>query len=1036
MSSSRSKRCVPASLLAWAAALLLALPVLSAPESVDLPALSLRARAVLDAAKRNDRVALRGMVEVRDPPWAEDPWALAHELILHGHRRAARALATASPRLDLRPLADYVRRLERRPPSPALWRQREALHRLAGEEDWYGVRKTADVAATGAEPATVPAVGIRQALASALEELGKPVEAMAMAREAARVAERMGWWSAAAESLDWAQGFADQLRDDAGMLEILERKLVVASRRGDQRKTAHALTNMATVQGRLGNYDAALSSYRQILARHADALRVADRAHIHVSTAMAEQNLGHIANAQREARRALDRAREACAEARRTKAKKSVCDEADALIASAQERLGVIAMEIGDYPEAERRLREAESTLRAIENPRYLAYVLQVVSNRGVLEIYRGNLDEAQRVMQSTLGAWEELERPIYAETARLNLAEIHRRRAESLKGEPRTKELAQAQKLLTRTLRSLRTLGSGETLCSALVESARVHGLLGEHGRALSDLDDALVLATEAASVYLETQVLGERAEAELRRGELALALAASKQAANGLSYLFDRLAPMQSALARSQTARLYEIGLACAAALGAKGKHLDDAFRFLEAGRAGALLTRLEGRSELRTQRIDAALVKLERSARKDEAAAYATLQMAHRSGKRQPVKDAQQALAAARLAHKDAIQRIQLEQGIAANLIYPEPAARRDIEAALAHDEALLLYGAAAGQAYALVMHSDGSRLVELGTQQAIHAACEALDVGAGPEGAAIDAKALRDLVVKPAALGKGIRRVFLSTSGCLSYEPPALLFPEREVCCVASGTTWLLSSKAAPVAGLGVLALGDPAYGPPPPGWSSPSAVRGGKLVRLPGSGEEAKAVGDVHLLREEASETHLRHVLANEHKIDGQVTRAWRALHLACHGLVDRRRPSESGLALASTQEDDGLLKSLDIAGLELAADLVVLSACDSGRGVELAGEGIVGFTSMFQIAGARRVMVSLWKVDDSATRELMIKFHQLWNAKDPKQRLSAAAALRAAQRHVRDYAKNHKGRHAEWAHPHYWAAWQLWGPAD
>ena len=79
----------------------------------------------------------------------------------------------------------------------------------------------------------------------------------------------------------------------------------------------------------------------------------------------------------------------------------------------------------------------------------------------------------------------------------------------------------------------------------------------------------------------------------------------------------------------------------------------------------------------------------------------------------------------------------------------------------------------------------------------------------------------------------------------------------------------------------------------------------------------------------------------------------------------------------------------------------------------------------MGLTRAFMFAGAPRVICSLWKVDDDATRALMTKFYELWNPKDGQARLPTAEALRTAQEFVRSQEK--------WKHPYYWAAWVLWG---
>jgi CHAT domain-containing protein len=101
------------------------------------------------------------------------------------------------------------------------------------------------------------------------------------------------------------------------------------------------------------------------------------------------------------------------------------------------------------------------------------------------------------------------------------------------------------------------------------------------------------------------------------------------------------------------------------------------------------------------------------------------------------------------------------------------------------------------------------------------------------------------------------------------------------------------------------------------------------------------------------------------------------------------------------------------------------ADLVVLSACETGRGKVAKGEGPVGLVRSFLVAGAPRVVCSLWRVDSDATYALMVKFYALWNPKSGSPALGAAEALRQAQAFVRAQPK--------WKHPYYWAAWVLWG---
>lgn len=189
---------------------------------------------------------------------------------------------------------------------------------------------------------------------------------------------------------------------------------------------------------------------------------------------------------------------------------------------------------------------------------------------------------------------------------------------------------------------------------------------------------------------------------------------------------------------------------------------------------------------------------------------------------------------------------------------------------------------------------------------------------------------------------------------------------------------------------------------------------------GRWPRLVGSDEEASAIAALHpggeaVVRsgEEATEARI--------KSDPQVASA-RRLHFATHGLLDERHPQHSGLVLTAGEGEDGVLKVYEIFLLRLAAELVVLSACETGLGEEIRGEGLIGLTRAFFYAGAPRVLVSLWKVDDLATAELMVRFYR--GLKEPDAE-TAAEALRAAKLDLLQEER--------FAHPAHWAAFVLTG---
>jgi CHAT domain-containing protein len=135
--------------------------------------------------------------------------------------------------------------------------------------------------------------------------------------------------------------------------------------------------------------------------------------------------------------------------------------------------------------------------------------------------------------------------------------------------------------------------------------------------------------------------------------------------------------------------------------------------------------------------------------------------------------------------------------------------------------------------------------------------------------------------------------------------------------------------------------------------------------------------------------------------------------------------MNNAHPELSGLILSLVDEEgrpqDGFLRLHDIYNLNLPADLIVLSACNTALGQDVRGEGLVGIVRGFMYAGAARVVASLRKVDDEATAELMKRFY--WHML--QKNMPAAAALRAAQVEM--------WQQKQWQSPYFWAAFVLQG---
>jgi CHAT domain-containing protein len=197
-----------------------------------------------------------------------------------------------------------------------------------------------------------------------------------------------------------------------------------------------------------------------------------------------------------------------------------------------------------------------------------------------------------------------------------------------------------------------------------------------------------------------------------------------------------------------------------------------------------------------------------------------------------------------------------------------------------------------------------------------------------------------------------------------------------------------------------------------------------AARGFSLTRLPYTRDEILSISKLYpsakcriYLGEQAKEETLK-----SEKLD-----QYRYIHLATHGFIDETVPGRSGILFSreANSREDGVLRTGEIMRLKLNADLVTLSACSTGLGRLVNGEGILGLTRAFFYSGASNVAVSLWDVNDAATSGLMKGFYENLNRGLPK-----SEALRQAKISLLH------GRNATWHHPYFWAAFVIVGEGN
>lgn len=261
----------------------------------------------------------------------------------------------------------------------------------------------------------------------------------------------------------------------------------------------------------------------------------------------------------------------------------------------------------------------------------------------------------------------------------------------------------------------------------------------------------------------------------------------------------------------------------------------------------------------------------------------------------------------------------------------------------------------------------------------------------------------------------------KATFLVENYAISYAPSASLLDPR------------LQRPRHPQQEL--LALGNPDFGRKTTDQDLPeilaetlpfsgNIVRGGAFVPLPNSEAEVKAIRKA--LR--GSQTHIYTGARATEEIFKKESARHRILHLATHFLANDENPLYSKIVLAQrqNQKDDGYLQTYEVFNLRLNADLVVLSACNTGLGKLRKGEGLIGVSRAFLYAGVPSLVVSLWSVDDKATSILMEHFYRYLRAG-----LNKKQALRQAKI---DYLQ---AAGAEASDPFFWAPFVLigdWSP--
>jgi CHAT domain-containing protein/tetratricopeptide (TPR) repeat protein len=253
----------------------------------------------------------------------------------------------------------------------------------------------------------------------------------------------------------------------------------------------------------------------------------------------------------------------------------------------------------------------------------------------------------------------------------------------------------------------------------------------------------------------------------------------------------------------------------------------------------------------------------------------------------------------------------------------------------------------------------------------------------------------------------------RYPFLLLSHSVSYVPSASV--------LAALQTKRTSVRSAGTAARPFLAYAAPLYG----SVSGPRAVRSAgapAATALPALPYSAGEVEEIARELPRRSRLYLGAEASEENVKQNPLLGNAGMVHFAVHGTLDEEHPERSGLELAQSplSQEDGVLRVPEIFGLQMDAELVTLSACETGRGKDIRGEGILGLTRAFLYAGAHSLAVSLWSVSDRSTRDLMVDFYRRLGS------VGKVEALRQSKlRMIRESPRR--------AHPYHWASFILVG---
>ena len=928
----------------------------------------------------------------------------------------------------------------------ALGRTDEALGPLL-----ESVRLTRQAADADAECAALAAA------ARVYLDLGKMDEAARETHQALELARRIPIRACEADALNVLGDvymFSGRFKESLGQYnEALRISQTLSDRRGQALSTlnlGYTQADLGQVTDAQASYETALTLWEALEDRRGRAATLTALGHLHVGVGENQRALGRYS----EARRILEQLGDPIG------------------LARIQTGLGTVHFHLGEGPTAIDHYRRGAELFRAARYPNGEATALLVL---GICLSSLARYAEARDEFSSVLTLARSIEdRRLEARALEglgrasmglgdLRLALDHYRAARKLAGE----------------------IGDRKGEMYAINGVGAVLGRMGEHDAATAHVSEALRIAEAANDRFAMSLAHYHLAEASSVLGDLDRALTEVRESVRLVETLRSDVARLDLRASYLASVRdRHELEIDLLLRLHERNPtmgHEAVAFEVSEQARARAFLDSLaEARSEIR-EGVAPGLLDREASIRRSlNARAQRLSQIRGEGSNAEEIAALERDIDGLTIAYREVEADIRAESPRYAALMQPKPLTLPETQALVVDDRSVLLQyflGTRRGYVWAVTPHRVSAHVLpareeierlarpyrEMLTEPPVPADGQPRDMEPG------SAAELSKAILGPVAAYLDSPRLLIVPDGILHFLPfaalpdprqplsdPEAVAPlvvEHEVVHLPSASTLALLRrgwkqtrdwpKAVMVFADPVFEADDPRIGgrearTVAPTTRSPSPQQAGPPETLVRALRDVGGLGASGIPRLLEAGREARGIAAQAPAVDvaigfaanrtaalSAVLADYRIVHFATHGLVDNDHPELSGILLSLFDEQgraqDGYLRLHDIYNLKLPADLVVLSACSTALGKEVAGEGLVGLVRGFMYAGSRRVLASLWKVDDEATSELMTRFYGAMF----REGLTPSAALRAAQLELM--------RTRRWRRPFYWAAFVLQG---